>query len=206
MMLFDWFRKREKKSYPEFWQNYLACFEEKQDKKLVKRFVVFDTETTGLDVRNDVILSIGAVVIYGNSIIVNDYLELFVEQNVFKTESVPIHGILKKGKEKKLGETEAVIQFLDFIKDSTLVGHHVRFDIKMVNAVLRRMGLGKLKNRSMDTDLMYQKFKGSQEDQHFSLDELCQVFKIQKNDRHTSAGDAFITALIFLRLKNKYRR
>lgn len=205
MAIFNWFKK-DKKSYPEFWQSYLACFESKSDSKNEKRFVVFDTETTGLDVRNDVILSIGAVGVLGNSIVVNDYLELFVEQNVFKTESVPIHGILKEGKEKKLDETEAVIQFLDFIKDSTLVGHHVRFDIKMVNAALARMGLGKLKNRSMDTDLMYQKFKGLQEDQHSSLDELCRVFKIQKSDRHTSAGDAFITALVFLRLKNKWRQ
>lgn len=65
------------------------------------------------------------------------------------------------------------------------------------------MGLGKLKNRSMDTDKMYQKFKGLQEEQHSSLDELCRIFKIEKSDRHTAAGDAFITALIFLRLKNK---
>ncbi|SDX01586.1 3'-5' exonuclease [Flavobacterium degerlachei] len=202
MTLFNWFKK-DKKNYPEFWQNYLACFESKSDKNNQKRFVVFDTETTGLDVRSDVILSIGAIGIFGNSIVVNDYLELFVEQSIFKRESVPIHGILKEGKEKKLTETEAVIQFLGFIKDSTLVGHHVRFDVNMVNAALQRMGLGKLKNRSMDTDLMYQKFKGLPEGQHSGLDELCRVFKIQKSDRHTAAGDAFITALVFLRLKNK---
>lgn len=202
MKLFNWF-KRDKKSYPEFWKNYLACFESRSDKNNQKRYVVFDTETTGLDVRSDVILSVGAVAVSENSIIVNDYLEVFVEQNVFKRDSVPIHGILKEGKEKKLTENEAIIQFLDFVKDSTLVGHHVRFDVSMVNAALGRMGMGKLKNHSMDTDLMYQKFKGLQEDQHSSLDELCQIFKIQKSDRHTAAGDAFITALIFLRLKNK---
>ena len=202
MMLLNWFKK-DKKNYPEFWQNYLACFESKSDNSSQKRYVVFDTETTGLDVKSDAILSIGAVGISGNSIVVNDYIEVFVEQNVFKKESVSIHGILKEGKERKVTEYEAVICFLDFIKDSTLVGHHVRFDIAMINAALKRMGLGKLKNRSMDTDLMYQKFKGLQEDQHSSLDELCRVFKIQKSDRHTSAGDAFITALVFLRLKNK---
>ena len=72
MMLSNWFKK-EKKNYPEFWQNYLDYFESKSDKNNEKRFVVFDTETTGLDVRTDVILSIGAVTICGNSIIVNDY-------------------------------------------------------------------------------------------------------------------------------------
>jgi DNA polymerase-3 subunit epsilon len=126
-----------------------------------------------------------------------------LDQNVFKTESVPIHGILKEGKEEKQTERDAVSQFLDYIKDAILVGHHVRFDIKMINTALQRMGLGKLKNRSMDTDLMYQKFKGLQAEQRVSLDELCRVFKVPKSDRHTAVGDAFITALVFLRLKNK---
>jgi DNA polymerase-3 subunit epsilon len=202
MMLFNWFKK-DKKNYPEFWETYLTCFDAKVDKNMPQRFVVFDTETTGLDVRRDVILSIGAVAIYGNSIVVKDYLELFLDQNVFKTESVPIHGILKEGKEEKQTERDAVSQFLDYIKDAILVGHHVRFDIKMINTALQRMGLGKLKNRSMDTDLMYQKFKGLQADQRISLDELCRVFKVPKSDRHTAVGDAFITALVFLRLKNK---
>jgi DNA polymerase-3 subunit epsilon len=202
MMLFNWFKK-DKKNYPEFWETYLTCFDAKVDKNMPQRFVVFDTETTGLDVRRDVILSIGAVAINGNSIVVKDYLELFLDQNVFKTESVPIHGILKEGKEEKQTERDAVSQFLDYIKDAILVGHHVRFDIKMINTALQRMGLGKLKNRSMDTDLMYQKFKGLQAEQRVSLDELCRVFKVPKSDRHTAVGDAFITALVFLRLKNK---
>jgi DNA polymerase-3 subunit epsilon len=49
-----------------------------------KRVVVFDTETTGLDFRTDVILSIGAVGIVGNTISVKDSLELFMIQMFFK--------------------------------------------------------------------------------------------------------------------------
>jgi len=205
MKLFNWFKK-DTKVYPEFWQSYLSCFDSKVKKNLEQRLVAFDTETTGLNYRTDVILSIGAVGIYENTISVNDYLELFLVQDIFKKETVPIHGILKEGKEEKIIETEAVIQFLGFIKDAVLVGHHVSFDVKMINEALKRMGLGKLKNRSIDTDLMYQKFKGLQEDQHTGLDELCGIFKIQKSDRHTAIGDAYITALIFLRLKNKWKQ
>jgi DNA polymerase III epsilon subunit-like protein len=36
--------------------------------------------------------------------------------------------------------------------------------------------------------------------QGFSLDALCEFFDVAPHDRHTAGGDAFITALIFLKL------
>ena len=42
-------------------------------------------------------------------------------------------------------EAEVVIRFLDFIKDATLVGHHVNFDIEMINQALNRLDVGSLK-------------------------------------------------------------
>jgi DNA polymerase-3 subunit epsilon len=204
MAFFNWF-KNNKRDDPEFWQRYLSYFNSNVRNNLEQRVVAFDTETTGLDFRTDVVLSIGALGICKNTISVTDYLELFLAQDIFKKATVPIHGILKEGSEEKIGESEALIQFLDFIKNAVLVGHHVSFDIKMINEILKRRGLGKLKNRSIDTDVMYQKFKGLQEDQHSGLDELCGIFKIEKSDRHTAIGDAYITALIYLRLKNKWK-
>ena len=199
-MKLNWFNKIVKE-HPKFWETYLTYFEENQSKE--KRYVVFDCETTGLDYKSDRILSIGAVAIQNNEIIVNDYLEVFLQQEVFKAETVPIHGILREGKEEKIVEAEAVIRFLEFVKDATLVGHHVDFDIEMINQSLTRLDLGKLKNQSMDTDIMYQKLKYLPYEQHTSLDELCTIYKIKKSDRHTASGDAFITALLFLKLKRK---
>lgn len=201
-MVFDWFKKVSK-DYPKFWENYLNYFEQEPDESQPKRYVVFDCETTGLDHRKDVILSIGAVAVVNNAVIVNDSLELFLKQDVYNIESVSIHGILKEGKEQKIVEAEAIIRFLEFIKNSTLIGHNVNFDIEMINQALKRLDVGKLKNDSMDTDAMYQKFKGFQEDQHSTLDELCKILKVEKSDRHTAAGDAFITALVFLKLKKR---
>lgn len=199
-MSFNWFKKIVK-DYPKFWETYLTYFDENESK--VNRYVVFDCETTGLDYSTDKILSIGAVAIENNQIVIGDFMEVFLLQDYFKAESVPIHGILKEGKEEKIVEAEAVIRFLDFIKGATLVGHHVAFDIEMINQALNRLDVGKLKNQVMDTDVMYQKLKYLPQEEHYSLDELCTIYKIRKSDRHTASGDSFITALLFLKLKRK---
>jgi len=203
-MSFDWFRK-SKKEAPQFWTDYLSAFQRQPGNPRLTRYIVFDCETTGLDPKKDVILSIGAIGIEGDAILVNDYFEVFLKQEMYCPETVPIHGILKTGKEDKLIENDAIIEFLYFIKNATLVGHHTNFDINMVNQALKRLNLGKLKNKRIDTNGLYQKFKGWQSDQNSGLDELCDVFKISKSDRHTASGDAFITALIFLKLKKKLR-
>jgi DNA polymerase-3 subunit epsilon len=199
-MALNWFKKIVK-DYPKFWETYLSYFDENQSKE--QRFVVFDCETTGLDYKTDRVLSIGAVAIQNNQIIVGDFMEVFLQQDIFNPETVTLHGILKEGKEEKVVEAEAIIRFLDFIKDATLVGHHIDFDIEMINQALDRLNVGKLENQAMDTDVMYQKLKSLPQEQQSSLDELCDVFKIKKSDRHTASGDAFITALLFLKLKKK---
>jgi len=199
-MALNWFKKIVK-DYPEFWKIYLSYFDECQDKK--RRFVVFDCKTTGLDYKSDRILSIGAVAIENNQIVVGDFMEVFLQQDIFKRDSVSIHDILKEGKEEKIVETEAIIRFLEFIKDATLVGHQIDFDIEMINQSLARLDVGKLKNQAMDTDVMYQRSKYLPQEQHSSLDELCDIYKIRKSDRHTASGDAFIIALLFLKLKKK---
>ncbi|WP_306350181.1 exonuclease domain-containing protein [Flavobacterium sp. '19STA2R22 D10 B1'] len=197
--MLDWLKNKQ---HPPYWQKYLSLFEN-EDKKVgeEKRFVIFDTETTGLDVQNDVVLSIGAVGIIGDSIVVKDYLEIYIEQEKFDAVGVTVHGILRNGKETKISEEEAMTLFLDYIGNATLVGHHVHFDVAMVNEILERLDLGKLKNETFDTDLMYQKWKNIMKDTVITLDELCDIFKVSKSHRHTAAGDSFIIALIFLKLK-----
>lgn len=198
-MNWNWFKKITKDK-PKFWETYLSNFE---DKERSNRYVVFDCESTGLDYKKDRILSIGAVAIVDNVIEVKDYFEVFVIQELFKPESVPIHGIMRNGNEDKIVEVEAIIRFLDYIKDATLVGHHVNFDIELINEALSKLDLGKIKNDYMDTDAIYQKLKHLPYEEHRSLDELCDIYKIRKSDRHTASGDAFITALLFLKLKKK---
>ena len=194
----SWFNR---KSYPEYWLNYSAHFKGQQQNKLNQtRFVVFDTETTGLQTKEDRILSIGCVGIENFKIRIADQLECYVMQEHFNAETVKIHGLLKEGKLLKSKEEEAVIQFLDYTKNAVLVAHHAAFDVTMINNALKRMQLPKLKNKVLDTGHLFIKTKLDTTKDHFSLDELSERFNIPLHDRHTASGDAYITAILFLKL------
>lgn len=171
------------------------------------RFVVFDTETTGLDYKKDRILSLGGVAVIDNAVSVTDSLELYLEQDVYNPESAAIHGILKQGNYEKVNEQDAIRQCLDFIGTDILVGHHIGFDVAVINQSLKRNGLGKLKNRVLDTEILYKRLvhpvNHPLQEKRFSLDELAEALKIPLHDRHTSAGDALITALAFIKIVHK---
>lgn len=196
-MAFDWITGG---STPQFWKNYMSFFDDGQDKN--KRYVVFDMDTSGLDWKEDVILSIVAIGVTENAISVGDFIEIYVQQDKFASNSVASQGILNSPHEKVV-EAEAMIQFLNFIKDATLVGHNVNLDVEMINQALKRLDLGRLKNEFMDTNVLYQKWKDLPEDTKTNLDDVCDALKIDKNERNTISGNAYATALAFIKLKKK---
>lgn len=191
-----WFKS---KTYPEFWNSYANSFHKKYSLEDT-RFVVFDTETTGLNPKQDRLLSIGTVTIINFQIDVADQLECYIKQKHFNTKTVEIHGILKEGSLHKIEEKEAIKQFLKHIEGAILVAHHVHFDVAMINEALKRLGLPKLKNKTVDTGILYRKTKYIKTDKHYSLDDLCNKFNITMHDRHTASGDAYLTAILFLKL------
>ena len=197
--MLNWFKHKD---YPEYWKTYSNYFKRKQSIELnTARFIIFDTETTGLNPSTDRILSIGAISVIGNKIDVSNSLEMYLKQQTFNAETVEIHGILKEGNISKIEEKEAIIQFLNYIKDAILVAHHTAFDIAMVNEALKRLKLPKLKNKSLDTGKLFKKTTlHKTNDKHYGLDELCDIFSLKKHDRHTASGDAYITALVFLKI------
>ncbi|WP_044638656.1 3'-5' exonuclease [Siansivirga zeaxanthinifaciens] len=205
-MLFDWlFRK--KTGYPDFWKVYLSHFKNKSKSDITDtRFVAFDTETTGLDVKEDRVLSIGAVSIINKKIEVSNTFEIYLEQNIFKPETVKIHGLMRNGSEKKISELDAIKLFLDYIKDAIIVAHHASFDKRMINEILLRHGLGKLKNKFIDTGVLYKRSLHiiyQENTKPYSLDYLCKELNVPTVDRHTATGDALITALVFLKILSR---
>jgi DNA polymerase III subunit epsilon len=202
---------------PDFVKDYLRVMQsatKKTNQSIIEtRFVVFDTETTGLDFRKDKILSIGALTVQENQIKVVDSFELFIlREDITGGEAVDVHGILKKGKKIKIPETEAIAKFLNFCGDSILVGHHIGFDIAIINQLLTEKYGIKLHNQVIDTMLLHQRvaFMESYDSRFIpdnpSLDALAKLFDIDTKDRHKALGDAYITGIVFLKLLNQLKK
>jgi DNA polymerase-3 subunit epsilon len=169
------------------------------------RFVVLDSETTGLNPATDRIITIGAVAVIKGEIVLSDSFAalLRMERN---TEAVTVHGVTRDESRKGIAEAAALEQFLEYLGDGVIVGHHIGHDIATFDAGYSRHWGFQLANRSLDTmDLTLHlerdgAFAGRPPIRHFTLDALCELFAVTPHDRHTASGDAFITAQVFLRL------
>jgi len=169
------------------------------------RFVVLDSETTGLDIRHDRIVTIGAVAVVMGEIVMRDSFSAMVklEEN---TSAVEVHGVTRDETRKGVDEPIALARFLEYLRDGVIVGHHIGHDIGVFNTALARHWGMALLNRSLDTmDLTLHlerdgAFAGRPPIRRFTLDALCEMFGVVPHDRHTASGDAFITAQVFLRL------
>lgn len=173
------------------------------------RFVVLDTETTGFDYETDRILCIGALVLQNGVISIQNSFEIYIEQDHYDKATAQIHGILKAFVVNRPSESEALQQFLAFLGDSVIIAHHTIFDVTMINRALERNGLPLLTNLTLDTAILYKKtlIKSHlfERKDHYTLDDLADKFDISKKDRHTALGDAYITAIAFLKIVKKLK-
>ncbi|GGK60055.1 MULTISPECIES: 3'-5' exonuclease [Flavobacteriaceae] len=199
----------KRKKHPKFWKDYIEKVESSKNYNNYEaiRFVALDTETTGFDYDKDRILCIGAIALKNNKIQVNDSFEVYVKQTTFNKETIKIHGIRKNGTEVKVSEEEALIQFLEYLDDAIIVAHHTKFDITMINQALKRLKIGPLQSKLLDTNYIHKKIAPENRFKKlFSLDELCNLYNITMHDRHTASGDALLTAILFLKLTAKFKK
>jgi DNA polymerase-3 subunit epsilon len=134
---------------------------------------------------------------------------------------VLVHGITaEEATQEGVTEAEALAGFLDYLRGAVIVGHHIGFDVEvMQHACQRNFGID-LANRWIDTMevTLHLDDEGVFEElaqaagvtlppfRNFSLDGLCVQFHVEPHDRHTASGDAFITAQIFLKLLRLAKR
>jgi DNA polymerase III subunit epsilon len=188
--MIDWI-KNINKDFPSFWRTYLSKFDKKSN-----RFVVLSMNTTGLDTKNDFILSIGCISVLNNSILVSDSFEINLKSNTRNLENDFFSD------KSEVIESEGIRLFVNYIENAVLIGHRINFDIEMINEALDKLKCGRLKNEALDVEVMYRKFKDIN-DKSFAIDDLLKKFEISKSDRDSTSEDAYSIALLFLKLKSR---
>jgi len=194
---------------PAFIARYRSCFEKtwSDDTPVDQvRFVVLDCETTGLNPVTDRIITIGAVAVQDGEILLEDSFEALLKLSR-NTASVTVHGVTRDESRAGIEEPQALEMFLEYLKDGVIVGHHIGHDIASLDAGYERHWGFNLSNRWLDTVYLGQHLQNAGAFSNLSpisdwtLDALCGLFGIEPHDRHTAAGDAFLTAQALLRLR-----
>lgn len=177
------------------------------------RFVVLDTETTGLDPQKHSLLTIGLVVVDFPSGIVVDDLHIPVREDMMllDPQAMEVNGIdLATHSENSFTVTEAVGIIANFLGKHfpgkgkiRLAGHNVDFDISFLKRLWRLASANApewpFDYRTLDTaSLGYAEILGDPDRPNDtpSLDKMLHKYgiTIEKQDRHTALGDAKATA------------
>jgi len=165
------------------------------------REIVLDTETTGLDPQTgDRLVELGCIELF-NSLPTGETFHRYIDpERDMPAEAFRVHGLSREFLTGKPKFAEIAEEFLAFIGDAKLVIHNAEFDMKFLNAELKRAGLAPLTfERVIDTlSLARRKHPGAPN----SLDALCARYGID-NSRRTKHGallDSEILAEVYLEL------
>lgn len=172
----------------------------------IDEYVSLDCETTGLNPKKDEILSIGAVLIKENKILMRKTFNIFLKpsQNI-NAESIKIHHIRKVDLENALDPEDAIYQLLDFIGARPIVGYYIKFDVTIISKYTKKFIGIKLPNETIEVSSLYFKTRKRSSDYQFidlKFDTILKTLDIPALGKHDALNDAIMTAMMFLKLKD----
>ena len=179
------------------------------DEPPAEDWVALDCETTGLDVRHDQIVSIGAVRIVGNRLLTSQRLELLVRpERALEVASMRIHHLRERDVAQGLDPLTAMRRLLHFIGSRPLVGYYLEFDVAMLNREIWPMLGVRLPQPKIEVSAMYYDFKFRQLPLHARDEPIDLRFATIMNDldlpvrtAHDALNDAVMAGLAFVKLR-----
>lgn len=202
MNIVDWLLRRGRSLAPDH-RARLAAWSELPEPDLGsahagQRFVVVDVESTGLDVFNDRLIAIGAVTVESARIVlVRSFYRVLRQQRASNHDNILVHGI---GGSAQTGGDDPVAVLLDFLEHvgkSPLIGFHARFDEIMISKAVRNyLGTG-FRRTWLDLADLAPALPGAAGGKSRGLDEWLKAFNITNYSRHDAIADALATAQLF---------
>ncbi|MGE0172301.1 MAG: PolC-type DNA polymerase III [Oligoflexales bacterium] len=158
--------------------------------------VVFDFETTGLDVNNDRIIEIGALKTYRGKVI-EEFSQLIDPGMIVPDIITKLCGITNEMVQGQPQIQEVLPTFLDFLSGSVLVAHNAEFDFNFLKSVANREGY-QIVWPCFCTLKMAKLLLPELESKN--LDRLAEHFKLKFEARHRSIGDCKVTQGVLMQL------
>lgn len=172
-----------------------------------QRFVILDLETSGLNMRHDQVLSIGAVVIENGAIDLSQQFECTLQRDGHQASaSTLIHGIAPNEIANGEDPAEALLSFMEFVGDSPLLAFHAEFDQRMLARALKQSLGYRLQHAFFDVAEIAPLLCPKAKLPHAGLDDWTQHFGLQVQQRHHASADALVTAELALILFSKARQ
>lgn len=164
------------------------------------REIVFDTETTGLDMATDRIIEIGCVELI-NHIPSGETFQIYINpERAISVDSYRIHGLSESFLAGKPVFADAVEGFLAFVGSDPLIAHNAEFDFAFLNAELGRIGRAALeRSRIIDSLALARRRHPAGPN---SLDALCSRYGIDASSRsvHGALVDSLLLAEVYIEL------
>jgi DNA polymerase III subunit epsilon len=181
-------------------------FESLFDTPPPNEYVSLDCETTGLNPKKDEILSIGAVLIKDNKILMRQTFNIFVKPSkLINPESIKIHHLRETDLENALEPEIAIFQLLNFIGSRPIVGYYIEFDMAMISKYTKKIIGVKLPNQAIEVSGIYYDHRKKIANNGFldlKFDTIMKYLNIPFLGKHDALNDAIMTAMMFLKLKN----
>ena len=171
---------------------------------MIKKLIVLDTETTGLEVeQGHRIVEVGAVALADRKRTDLHFHSYLNPQRAIDEEAEKVHGLSLERLTNEPEFAEIAESFLEFVEGSILVIHNAPFDLGFLNAELKRVSstyptLEEICDVEDTLQMARNKFPG----QRNSLDALANRFEISGYDRsfHGALLDANILADVYMHL------
>jgi len=157
-------------------------------------WVVFDTETTGLNAAENTIIEIAAVKMKGREII-EEWTELVdpeVEISAKITELTHITNDMVRGKRKL---AEVLPDFRKFVGNAILVAHNAEFDLGFLKASAKRIGMESWDNVVLDTLPLARRLYPTEK--AYRLGSLAKKFDVDLVNAHRALDDTVALARIY---------
>ncbi len=164
--------------------------------------VVYDTETTGLDINKDQIVQLSAIKLNNHGEIL-DTLDIFIEPTVpIDEEAEKTHGFSLEYIQTHGGLTaeDGLREFSKFVKNCVLVGHNnLGYDQPLLARQFKENGLPPLEIvAEYDTLRIAKRFYPQLKD--FKLSTLCERFSVVNRCAHNALGDITATGECLMKM------